>query len=211
MNSNKSSEESIRPEVIDILMKQYDLLWANIRHNETVRDHLYNFYLVAFSFLMLGAFHLIKIRQDSLPELSRIILIFPFMVISFTGIITIAIQSRLRMVLNRDIKAADSIRKFLITHYPPMTEAFEVLTEYFQKRQKSRYHRYFNLSRLVIYLVFGTTLFSSGIGTYLVAPNICLICLSLVLNSAVSILAAVLFESKSFYEKKKAMSSTPLY
>jgi hypothetical protein len=192
-------------------MKQYDLIWANIRHNEIVRDHLYNFYLVAFSFLMLGAFHLIRIRQDSFPELSRTILLLPFIVIAFVGIITVAIQSRLRMVLNRDIKAADCIRDFLIKHHPATEKAFEVLTKYFEKRRKSRFHRYFNLNRLVIYLVFATILFSSGIGTYVATLNIFLTWLSLIISFVVSLLAGLLFERESFYVCKKAMSDKDWY
>lgn len=197
-----SKKINISKDIIDILLKQYELLWENIRHNESVRDHMYNFYLVAFSFLMLGAFHLIGIRQDFFPSLPRITLLYPFLVISFIGVITIAIQSRLRMVLNRDIKASDSIREFLILHSPSIKEALNVISDYFKKREKSLYHKYFNLNRLIIYLILGTILFSTGIGTYISTSNILLTIMSILISLLISSFVWILFEKQSFYEKK---------
>ena len=207
---DKNTEKiNISKNIIDILLKQYDLLWQNIRHNESVRDHMYNFYLLAFSFLMLGAFHLVGIIQNFLPELSQKILLYPFLIISFIGIITIAIQSRLRMVLNRDIKASDSIREFLILHNPSMKQALNIISSYFKKRERASFHRYFNLNRLIIYLIFGTILFSSGIGTYISTSSILFTIISILISLLISFFVWVLFEKQSFYETK--LSEKKLY
>lgn len=195
-------DDVLRPMEAEILMKQYELVWANIRHNETVRDHMYNFYLIAYSFLMLGAFQLAGIRRGAFPDLPRTILFYPFIMIAVVGATTIAIQARLRMVLDRDGLTAKAIREKFVEYSPLLREAFEVQSAYFERRWSSGAHRAFNVNRLIIYLVLASELFSVGMGGVLSAVGVRWTCIALVACLVVCFAVMIAFEGKPSHEPR---------
>lgn len=141
---------------IETIFKYYEVCWANIRHNELVRNSLFGFYIAIY-----GAYlALIKSLTESLTSNVINIPALPFfvtLVITIIGLTFISMYIRIRAFVDRDLLVIQAITRLFNETFKE-TKVFSVHSEFYKKRSHSYFYKITANTQL---LLFSTSIMSS--------------------------------------------------
>lgn len=180
----------------EILLHEYDIVFQNILHNEKARNSYHNFYLTAFSILFVGILQLTQLRQQLYSYWPKWILLLPLVGIFSVGLITLWIQIRLRIILDRDATTFVEIHRIFSERYPAVKLAFKKYDSYFTSRFRLRFHRWLNVSFLSIQLTLVTMSISVAVGVFIITNFLLQSVLSFVITLIVGLFLLFWYESK---------------
>lgn len=140
----------------DVALKYLDLAWANIRHNESLRNVFFGLYLsIASIFLIITE----KGPKDLVtPEVLVIVGVF----IWFMGVLFLWTYVRLKGMIERDADVTASLNELLLAHSQALDPIRERHAEFRRVFNQKRLRRFGTVSSCVI---FGTLTIAALVAT----------------------------------------------